>query len=113
MTRILSLKKKKEFKQLQSKGQKWVTPHFIIQCIPTETDSIRFSFIASRKVGNAVCRNRTRRRLRHVVYENLKIIPSGRDYVIIVRRYEEEPPFDKLCKDFQWSIGHLERLMSC
>ena len=60
----------------------------------------RVGYTASRKVGNAVQRNRSRRRLRAVVNDVLaaRAIP-GRDYVLIARAATAGRPYDDLLPD--------------
>lgn len=42
----------------------------------------RVGFVVSRAVGNAVVRNRTKRRLRALVAARLDVLPSGTDLVV-------------------------------
>ena len=62
---------------------------------------MRVGFTVSKKVGNAVERNRVRRRLREVV----RLAPPapmrpGHDYVLIGRRAALDLPFERLIEDF-------------
>lgn len=50
--------------------------------------------VASRSVGNAVVRNRARRRLREAVAESDP--PAGMDLVVLATREAVEAPFDRL-----------------
>jgi ribonuclease P protein component len=43
---------------------------------------VRVGFVVSRAVGNAVTRNRVRRRLRHLLRERLTSLPPGTDVVV-------------------------------
>ncbi len=69
-------------------GAKAPTPTFVLQMRPRREDGpVRVGFTVSKKVGNAVERNRIRRRLREVV----RLSPPshmrpGHDYVLIGRR---------------------------
>ncbi|MFB9150411.1 ribonuclease P protein component [Roseovarius ramblicola] len=70
---------------------------------------IRVGFTCSKKVGNAVARNRAKRRLRAVARE---IVPAGGqpgwDYVLIGRAGETgERPFDDLRHDLAFALGRL------
>ena len=69
---------------------------------------MRVGFTVSKKVGNAVERNRVRRRLREVV----RLAPQagmrpGYDYVLIGRRSALELPFDRLIEDFERALGRV------
>jgi ribonuclease P protein component len=48
-----------------------------------ETGPARVGFVVSKAVGNAVHRNRVKRRLRHLVRERLASLPAGA--VLVVR----------------------------
>ena len=70
--------------------------------------AIRVGFTASRKVGNAVARNRARRRLREVVRLLLpEAAAPSRDYVLIGRRATLERPFPLLLADLETALRRL------
>lgn len=66
-------------------------PGFVLQAAPAPLDQVlpvvRVGFTVSKKVGNAVIRNRVRRRLREIARQ---VIPgharSGLDYVLVGRQ---------------------------
>jgi len=75
----------------------------------TDDGPIGVGFTCSKKVGNAVARNRAKRRLRAAAQQ---IIPNygqrGYDYVLIGRRdVTAERPFHLLCQDLQRSLHKL------
>ncbi len=45
-------------------------------------ESVRVGFVVSKQVGNAVIRNRVKRRLRHLVRSQLAATPGGIDVVV-------------------------------
>ena len=62
--------------------------------------SARVGFTVSKKVGNAVERNRVRRRLREVVrLSAAERMRAGHDYVLVGRRAALDLPFDRLIDD--------------
>ena len=66
---------------------------------------MRVGFTVSKKVGNAVERNRVRRRLREVVrLASPSGMQPGYDYVLIGRRRALELPFDRLVEDFNRAL---------
>jgi len=93
-----------------------VAPGLIVQVRQRAQDGgdggavpVRVGFTASRKVGNAVARNRVRRRLRAVAD---MVLPhhakAGRDYVIIGRTATLRRPFDALVGDMSVALKRLD-----
>lgn len=72
---------------------------------------VRIGFTVSKKVGNAVARNRARRRLRAAVDR----VMAGRvepwtDYVLIGRIATIDRPFDALVADLKTALDRIRRL---
>ena len=57
--------------------------HLVTPTATADTPA-RAGFIVSKAVGNAVVRNRVRRRLRHLVRDRLDQLPSGSELVVRV-----------------------------
>ena len=65
----------------------------------------RFGFTVSKKVGNAVERNRVRRRLREIVrLSAASWLRAGHDYVLIGRRAALDLPFATMTQDFEGAL---------
>lgn len=70
----------------------------------------RFGFTVTRQVGNAVIRNRIRRRLREAVrLAAAKEAVPGTDYVLIARKPALTLPFDRLIADLTSGLAALTR----
>jgi ribonuclease P protein component len=70
----------------------------------------RVGFTVSRKVGNAVERNRARRRLREIVRLSAsEAVAPGNDYVVVARRSALTVRFDQLARDFEKAARRLSR----
>jgi ribonuclease P protein component len=68
----------------------------------------RFGFTVSRKVGNAVERNRVRRRLREIVrLSAANGLHAGHDYVLIGRRAALKLPFARMTQDFEGALRRV------
>lgn len=106
------LKKQQDFKKVYSQGKYAADSVFVVYALavnPTPLQSIRLGITVSKKVGNAVTRNRIRRIAKEVykqIYEEIEIT-AGYDIVIVARKIAGT--FEK-GKDYQVakkSIGHL------
>lgn len=70
----------------------------------------RFGFTVSKKVGNAVERNRVRRRLREIVrLTGADRVRAGHDYVLVGRRAALALPFERIKQDFDGAIRRAHR----
>jgi ribonuclease P protein component len=83
-------------------GLKVPMPAFVLQVRRRGDDgSVRVGFTVSKKVGNAVERNRVRRRLREIVRSQVPgRMLTGHDYVLVGRRAALERPFDRMAAEF-------------
>jgi len=81
------LRKRAEFLAVAATGKRWVAPGFILQIGVSHAPSpvVRFGLTASGKIGNAVTRNRAKRRLRALATHILPNASSEHDYVLVAR----------------------------
>jgi ribonuclease P protein component len=69
----------------------------------------RVGFTVSKKVGNAVERNRAKRRLRAAAADVLTVSAApGIDYVLIGRRQTLERPYAALKQDLEAALARLD-----
>jgi ribonuclease P protein component len=122
-TALPRLKRRSEFLRVAGARRKAVTPGLILQAMqrspaaPSEaataaaasgTEAARIGFTASRKVGNAVVRNRARRRLRAVAAEVLPLHAApGHDYVLIARGETVVRPYPLLVEDLKKALRRV------
>jgi ribonuclease P protein component len=95
------LKRRAEFLAVAGKGAKAPMPGLVMQLMLRADDApLRVGFTVTKKVGNAVVRNRTKRRLREAV--RLALDPGdyrGVDMVLIGRDRTADRPFADLMAD--------------
>jgi ribonuclease P protein component len=82
---------------------------FVLQARKRSDDGpTRFGFTVTKKVGNAVERNRIRRRLRDIVrLADGNRMRRGHDYVLIGRRAALNVPFARMTQDFEGALRRL------
>jgi len=77
---------RRDFLQARNQGQKALARGLVIQATNRDSDIWRVGLTASKKIGNAVCRNRARRRMRALARQHLATMARpGIDYVLIAR----------------------------
>ena len=82
---MITLTKRADFLRL-NRGHKYITPYFILRYLPTAGEGrCRIGYTVTTKCGNAVVRNRIKRRLRALVRELAPAATPGTDYVLIAR----------------------------
>jgi ribonuclease P protein component len=74
----------KRFSIIHREGRVRANRLLVLKILPNDLDRNRFAFLVGKRIGNAVVRNKLRRRLREVV--RLTPVSPGWDMVFIARR---------------------------
>ena len=111
------MKKRRDF-LAAAKARKWSTPGFLLQGRPRPEDEqaaigpgARIGFTASKKVGNAVARNRAKRRLRALSELVLTAVAHPDwDYVLIARaNATADRPFNLMSKELRHAADRVHQ----
>ena len=94
----LKIRKRRDFVAAARTGEKLVTKAIVLQVRNRgDDDAPRFGVTATRKVGNAVARNRAKRRLRALARSVLaRHGRPGHDYVLIARHNTRDHPWSPM-----------------
>ncbi len=100
------LKQRADFVRLAKTGRKAVTHGMVLQASARDDGAAaRLGFTVTKKVGNAVIRNRTRRRLKEAARLLLREHPvAGVDLVLIGRDGTRGRPFPELMDDLRRAL---------
>lgn len=86
-----------DFLSAAASGRKWINSAFVLQYKENQLGCVRLGFTVTKKHGNAVARNRIKRRLREAVRLSVKEqLPQNGDYVVIARNDALTMDFTKL-----------------
>lgn len=106
------LKARHEFQAVQTQGRRVATRFVTLLALPNQSSVDRLGLIASRKFGNAVMRNRAKRRLREIFRRTEPDTVAARglqsiDVVAIPRRALLTAPFVVVAEDVRTAIETL------
>lgn len=100
-----SIAVRRDFLAAAASGRRAALPGLVLQARPTGTGPLRIGFTVTRKIGNAVMRNRARRRLRAAANAVLRPSPPpGWDLVLVGRAGTLDRPFPALCDDLRQAL---------
>ena len=89
------LKKSRDFNTVIRNGSSWANQTLVLICNFSGLIHGRVGFSVSKRVGNAVTRNKIKRRLREIVRQ--EGVPTGWDIVFIARKKSSIANYGTLC----------------
>ena len=97
-----------EFDAVYRRGSSAASRHLVVYAFPSEREEARVGIAVSRKVGNAVVRNRLKRQLREA-FDALDPAPAACDVVLVAR-----PGLDEAVEGqgFAWLQGEVAELLT-
>ncbi|WP_456277191.1 ribonuclease P protein component [Bacillus sp. AK128] len=106
MNKQYRIKKNEDFQAVFKKGISTANRQFVIYVLDQpENESFRIGLSVSKKIGNAVTRNRIKRLVRQVMFEFKDYLKNGKDLVIIARKptaemdyHEVKSSLEHVCK---------------
>ncbi len=114
-TELGRLKRRAEFLYAARRGRRFATPGLVLQAVRAldaddQSTGANIGFTASKKVGNAVARNRAKRRLRGLVQDIMpQAAKSGHNYVLIARAGTLNRSYQDLQSDLQTALTRVHQ----
>jgi ribonuclease P protein component len=96
------VKRRADFRRVQSSGRKIHTPHFVVAVLPrVEGGPTRLGITVTRKIAGAVGRNRVKRVMREVFRRHRELFPSACDVVAIAKGGAHELGYAEVLGELQ------------
>jgi len=113
-SKLQTLRSSQQFRRVYEQGHRVHTPFFSAFILRNDSGEQRYGITVTRKIGNAVVRNRCKRRLREVIrkYELGSSYPGGFDLVINAKVGLSEADFEQLQEAFSRVMDRLRGLVS-
>ncbi|MBC1475058.1 ribonuclease P protein component [Listeria grandensis] len=107
MKKAYRIKKDDEFQRVFKKGKSFANRQFVVYIFKREDlTHFRIGLSVSKKIGNAVVRNRIKRCIRQTFHELNEQVAPGYDYIIIARKPAANMDFHEIKK----SLMHVLKL---
>jgi ribonuclease P protein component len=108
--RAQRVRKRLEFQEIQAGGRRVTTAHFALVVYGRATAAgARLGITASRKVGNAVRRNRAKRLIREAFRATRELWPDDVDLVVLVRRAPQGMKLAEVVAEWQGAARTIRR----
>lgn len=85
MQRRYRLKKSAEFQRVRAQKKSWAHPLMVLYVASNDLDVTRVGISVTKRLGNAVARNRMKRLIREAVRSLLPAVAPGKDLVFVAR----------------------------
>ncbi len=96
VNRRFRLRKNADFQRVRREGKSYAHPLVVLVVAPNQTGRVRVGVAAGKRIGNAVRRNRAKRRLREIMRPLLPCICPGYDLMLIARPPVAEAEFSQI-----------------
>ena len=99
------LRLRRDYQQMRREGRTWADRNLVLSVRPNGLSYSRFGFVVSRRVGNAVCRNRVRRLLKETTRLERPGVEPGWDMVWIARVGARTADFHRVQRSVRGLLG--------
>ncbi len=110
MRKLYIVKKEQDFEKIIKNGYCLKNKYYVIHGLENNLPYSRYGISVSKKLGNAVFRNKYKRKLRSIIDNYKKVYGNCEDYIIILRKEAIDKPFELLEREFFALMSQKERI---
>lgn len=103
------IRKKSDFAALYKKGNRYRGRHFILVYLPNDLTFSRFAVVASKKIGNAVERNKAKRWVRTLFRQNKELLAGSLDLIVIAKQDIKEATWLSLQQEYLKALSFITK----
>lgn len=107
MGKINSLSKNRDFRRVYSKGKFASSPLIVTYVLKNRLGLVRVGITTSKKIGNAVKRNRCRRIIRAAYMSIQQQLPRGFDIIFVARNNTPNVKSYDILKDMSYQLRRI------
>lgn len=101
MKRTYRLRRNSDFQRVRQVGKSYASPILVLAFLRNELEYSRFGFVVNKRLGNAVTRNKIKRRMREATRLEMWHIKPGFDIVIIARKQIDQASYLEISQSLQ------------
>jgi ribonuclease P protein component len=101
------IRKKSDFTAIYKKGNRYRGRYFNLVYLPNDMTFSRMAVVASKKIGNAVERNKAKRWVRTLFRRNKELLTSAFDLIVITKPSINEATWRTLQEDYLNAITFI------
>lgn len=98
------LVKRKEFNYIFKNGKSFVNKTMVLNFLPTKLSDVKVGFSVSKKIGNAVTRNKVKRRMREAFKQLMPLVNQKQNYVFVARKGIENLEFEEIVDSMKYCL---------
>ena len=106
MRKLYIVKTNQDFEKIIKDGKCIKNKYFVVHHLPNNLKYDRYGISVSKKLGNAVFRNKYKRKIRSIIDNYKKLYINNEDYIIILRKEAIDCDYELLKKELFSLINH-------
>ena len=100
MRKLYIVRTNQDFEKIIKEGKCIKNKYFVIHYLSNNLKYDRYGISVSKKLGNAVFRNKYKRKIRAIIDNYKKMYINNKDYIIILRKEAIDKDYSTLEKEF-------------